>query len=269
MEKQNKEMRCVSYSTATSYPIKEIASELKKHHRVISQKEVLFIECGQDVEGGASGIFVFIYGTAVLWGLTEAEEKAFLEVLKNYEAAPHDLPEKDMLEYRYGSTASVVDDCIILPSKDIASKLACSYGLAQSIKLAVFENIVKKTIANTRFLPEQLAKHGRIPLSKIEIQKKMGELFIERSSINLHFDALDTPEYFWDHPDQEPLYFAIVKHLDLESRVDVLNRRLDVIRDLFEVLDNELKHQHASRLEWIIIWLIVIEVVISIIKELL
>lgn len=188
MEEQLKKERCISYSTATSYPIKEIGVELKKHHRIIAHKEVLFVECGQDAEGGAKGVFIFIYGTAVMWGLSEAEEKAFLEVLKRYEVAPHDLPERDILGYRYGDAAAVIDDCIILPSKDTEDKLAYSYGLAQSIKLTVFEGIVKKTIATTQSLPEQLAKHGRIPLSKIEIQKKMGELFIERSSINLHFD---------------------------------------------------------------------------------
>jgi uncharacterized Rmd1/YagE family protein len=269
MEENFSEERCTSYSTATSYRLKEIATELRKHHHVVVHKEVLFVECGQDSEEGSKGVFIFIYGTAVMWGLSDPEERAFLEMLKNFETSPHDLPEKEILGYIYGDSPTVVDDIIVLPTKTIESKLAYSYGLSQSIKLTLFERIVKKTIATTQFLPEQLAKYGRIPLSKKEIQKKMGELFIERSSINLHFDALDVPEYFWDHPEQEPLYFAVVKHLDLESRVGVLNRRLDVIRDLFEVLDNELKHQHASRLEWIIIWLIVMEVAISIAKELL
>ncbi len=269
MEQEFKEERCVSYSTATSYALKEVAAELKKHHRIIASKEVIFAECGKDAGNGATGIFIFAYGTTVMWGLTDIEERAFIEILKKFEDGPQDFPDKEILGYRYGDTSSVIDDCIVLPSKDIEDKLACSYGLAQSTQLVAFERIVKKTIDTTRFLPEQLAKHGRIPLSKKEIQKKMGELFIERTSINLHFDALDIPEYFWDHPDLEPLYAMIVKHLDLESRVDVLNRRLDVIRDLFEVLDNELKHQHDSRLEWIIIILILFEVVISLLKELL
>ena len=91
----------------------------------------------------------------------------------------------------------------------------------------------------------------------------MGELFIERSSVNLHSDILDIPEFFWDHSEVEPLYTMIANHLDLETRLEVLNQRLDIVHDLFEMLGNELNHQHSSKLEWIIIWLIVIEVILT------
>jgi uncharacterized Rmd1/YagE family protein len=269
MEDEFIEERCVSYSTASSYRIKDIATQLKQNHKIISYKEVCFVECGHDLYEGIKGIFVFTFGTVVMWGLSEGEEKAFLEILSMHSEGISDPIETDRLGYRYGTMPSAKDDCIVLPSKDIEDKLACSYGLAQSTKLTVFEGIVKKTIQTTKYLPEQLSKYGRIPLSKNEIQKKIGELFIERSSINLHFDVLDLPEYFWDHPELEPLYAIVVQHLDLKSRVDVLNRRLDVIRDLFEVLGDELNHQHASRLEWIIIFLIMFEVAISLLKELL
>jgi uncharacterized Rmd1/YagE family protein len=36
------------------------------------------------------------------------------------------------------------------------------------------------------------------------------------------------------------------------------------VHELFEMLGNELNHQHSSRLEWTIIWLIIIEVGLSI-----
>jgi uncharacterized Rmd1/YagE family protein len=49
----------------------------------------------------------------------------------------------------------------------------------------------------------------------------------------------------------------------------VLYKRLDVIHELFEMLGNELNHQHSSRLEWTIIYLIVIEVVLTVAKDLL
>ena len=95
----------------------------------------------------------------------------------------------------------------------------------------------------------------------------MGELFIERSSVNLHFDILDVPEFFWEHSELEPLYRMISKHFDLATRLEVLNKKLDTIRDLFTVLVNELNHQHSSKLEWIIIWLIVIEVVVTLLRD--
>jgi len=204
---------------------------------------------------------------AVMWGITAEEEVSALATIRSLEEGAYEIREKEMMGYAYGKTASVVDDVILLPSTDLTIKLAFSHGLAQSVKLSVFEGIVKKTIGTTRYLPEQLARFGKIPLSRKEIRKKMGELFIERSSINLHFEVLDVPEYFWENSDLEPIYMLIANHLELETRVEILNQRLDVIHDLFEMLGNELNHQHSSRLEWTIILLIIFEVIISLVRE--
>ena len=135
------------------------------------------------------------------------------------------------------------------------------------MKLGTFETAIRKTFIHTKEIPEDLAKHGRIPLSRKEIRRKMGELFIERNSINLHVDVLDTPEFFWEYSELEPLYAMASNYLDIDSRVEVLNHRLDVIHELFEMLGNELNHQHSSRLEWTIIILIVLEVVITLLKD--
>ena len=40
---------------------------------------------------------------------------------------------------------------------------------------------------------------------------------------------------------------------------------MDIIRELLEVLNQQLEHHHASHLEWIIIWLIVAEVVVEVV----
>ncbi len=78
---------------------------------------------------------------------------------------------------------------------------------------------------------------------------------------------LDTPEFFWEHSELEPLYALAANYLDLEARVEVLNQRLDVIHELFEMLVNELNHQHSSRLEWTIILLIILEVVLTLLRD--
>ena len=247
--------------------MKEMAQIFRTHHRVSSFRDVIFVHFQEDEEHAETGAFIFGYGTVVMWGLSGSEEDDVLNTLRSHQEGGYDTPEREVMAYSYGRKGAVIDECIVLPSINFSAKLAFSHGLAQSVKLSVFEGIIKKTIDTTRSIPEQLSRYGRIPLSKKEIQRKMGELFIERSSINLHFDVLDVPEYFWEHSDLEPLYRLIATHLDLETRVDILNRRLGIIHDLFEVLGNELNHQHASRLEWIIIVLILIEVALSLFRD--
>ena len=59
----------------------------------------------------------------------------------------------------------------------------------------------------------------------------------------------------------------VANYLDIETRVEVLNQRLDVVHELFQMLGSELNHQHSSRLEWTIIWLIIIEVILTLLKD--
>jgi hypothetical protein len=64
------------------------------------------------------------------------------------------------------------------------NQLAVSFGLGQSAKLSVFERTTESTIANTRHIPEELAATGHISLSRNEISRRVGQLFVDRSQVN-------------------------------------------------------------------------------------
>ena len=200
-------------------------------------------------------------------GHLERERDFFLGLVQDFEHQHSDEVETDEFTYVLGDAPKVIDDEITLPTLDVLTKLAVSHAMAQSVKLGTFEVALHKTFNLTKTIPEDLANYGKISLSRREIRRKMGELFIERSSINLHVDVLDTPEFFWDYPEIEPFYTLVAKYLDLGKRVEVVNQRLDVVHELFEMLGNELNHQHSSRLEWTIIWLIIIEVILSLLRD--
>ena len=260
--------RCVAYCTATSYNLKSLFDALKAHYKATLFRDAVHIEMGEiEPQLNIRDVFCFSYGVVVFWGFDEKEELNFLKLIKPFEYHAQEPLERETMSFSFGISPKIEEEEIVLPDSDLLSRLAVSHGLAQSVKLATFENVIQKTIDTTKNIPEQLAARGRVPLSKREIRKKMGELFIERSSVNLHSDILDVPEFFWDHSEVEPLYTMVANHLDLETRLQVLNQRLDIVHDLFEMLGNELNHQHSSKLEWIIIWLIVIEVVITLLHQ--
>jgi uncharacterized Rmd1/YagE family protein len=55
-------------------------------------------------------------------------------------------------------------------------------------------------------------------------------------------------------------------YLDLKTRLDIVNRKLDVIHELYGILLDELKHRHSSFLETVVVLLIFIEIILTIIK---
>lgn len=258
-------MRCAGYCTAASYDISRLFQMLGKLGPVQLYKDTLHFQAREDKKVRGD-VFYFSYGAVVFWSFSSEEERQLLSDLREFEKDPKSRTE-DEFTYVYGDVLKIEEDEIILENKNVLTKLAVSHGIAQSVKLNMFEDSIFKTYETTKWLPEELAIKGNISLSRKAISKKMGELFIERNTINLHTEILDIPEFFWEHPELETFYRRSAHYLDINKRVDVLNRRLNVIHELFEILRNELNHQYSARLEWTIIFLIVIEVVMGVLRD--
>jgi uncharacterized Rmd1/YagE family protein len=222
----------------------------------------------KDEKGIKKDIYYLPYGVVVFWGFSEEEEKSALSSMKKFEKEPLARPEVDEFSFSYGDKLKIEDDEIVLHKKDSLTKLAISCAIGQSVKLTVFEETVTRTIEHSKQIPKDLAIRGKIPLSRRETSRKMGELFLERNYINLHTEILDTPEFFWEHSELEPFYRRVFYYLDVGKRVEILNRRLNLMHELYEILGNEINHQQSSRLEMTIIILIVIEVVLALLRDL-
>lgn len=259
-------MRCTTYCTASSYDIPLLFQALQKEGHAQLFRDVIHTYTKEERKI-TKDIFYFSYGVIVCWGCTTQEEQAILASLKQFEREPASKVEVDEFTFTQGDTMKIEEDEITLQNKSPLTKLAVSHGIAQSVKLTTFEWAIQRTIESTKKLPQDLSSKGKITLSRKEISKKIGELFMERNFINLHTEMLDTPEFFWNHPELEPFYRRTAHYLDINKRVEVLNRRLKVVHELFEILSNEINHQHSSRLEWTIIILIVIEVMIALFRE--
>ena len=246
--------------------IKPLYERMRISYKATLYRDVLhlFVE----KEGVQFEAFFFPYGVSIFWGASqEMALRMIKEEVEALEESHREEVETDLFTYCYGDTAKIVEDEIVLTNQDVLTKLAVSHGIAQSVKLGTFESSIQKTYNSTKTLPENLAVHGKIPLSRKEIRRKIGELFIARNSINLHMDVLDTPEFFWEYPELESLYMLTANYLDISRRVEVLNQRMDVLHNLFVMLGNELNHLHSSRLEITIILLIVAEVTIALMKD--
>lgn len=260
-------MRCTGYCTAAGYDNVRLFQFLQVTGTSQLYRDVIHTQ-PKDDKGIKRDIYYFPYGVTVFWGFSEEEEKAILSLLRKFEREPLSKIELDEFSFSYGDKMKIVEDEIVLQKKDPITKLAISYAIGQSVKLTVFEEKIALAVEQTKFLPKNLAQKGKILLSRKETSQKMGELFLERNYINLHAEILDTPEFFWEHSELEPFYRRTTHYLDVTKRVELLNRRLNLLHELFEILGNELNHQHSARLEMTIIILIVIEVILAVLRDL-
>ena len=201
-------------------------------------------------------VFLFDYGTVVIWGMTLSQETRFLADISRFEAeklAPADIQTENFnFYYTREYQARIYNDFISLrEKKNYMTKLAISHALAQSVKTSLFEDLLATTIMTTQPLPEQIALTGSINMSRREIHQQIGQLFILRINIHLQGSVLDSPELMWAEPSLEPVYVAVRSYLEMDQRVGLLTERLSVIGDLLAVLKDQVGTKHGEYLEWI------------------
>ncbi|EPQ53653.1 DUF155-domain-containing protein [Gloeophyllum trabeum ATCC 11539] len=213
-------------------------------------------------------IFIFEYGTVVIWGMSEAQEKRFLSSIKRFEVeklAPDDIEMED-LNYYYANYSRIYNDVITLrKGSSYMTKLSLSHALSQSVKISLFESLISATIEETKDIPEIMGETGKIGMPHKEIMRKMGELFLLRTNINSVGSVLDSPEVFWTYPDLQPLYDAARSYLEIPQRINLLNTRVEVLQDMLQLLKESVSSRHSERLEQIVIALIGVEIVLGII----
>ena len=69
-------------------------------------------------------------------------------------------------------------------------------------------------------------------------------------------------------PNYEPIHSLTAKLQDMQSRQNILNKRLMIVEKLYSILSEELNVKLSSKLETIIIVLIAIEVILGLTTQL-
>ncbi|KAG2213855.1 hypothetical protein INT47_001124 [Mucor saturninus] len=284
---RNELSRATAYCTASAYHMDDLFKYLRSKRRTNSTAPKRFDECvytpytlnplpPSSLKKGQTSVlilpemFLFDYGVVVFWGMTLEEELSILKELEPFEEEQLEPDDVETEEFRYYYNEyyqpRIYNDIITLrhPSNYLV-KLTISHAIAQSVKMTLFERLIDDTINDTKYIPQVMAESGNIQMSRTAITKKVGQLFIMRINVNLVSNILDTPEIFWSEPVLEPLYSAIRSYLEISQRVELLNQRVEVISDLLEMLKDHLNSSHGEHLEWIVIWLIGMEILVAVI----
>lgn len=221
---------------------------------------------------GGKEIFIFEFGAIVFWGYQQSEVDVLLDLAMEYivkgrlSEAEFEAGEDDMafVTSFEAESITIANDVIVLPDRTtVKSRLAVSFAIAQSSVLSIFEARIETKIEAYKYIPETLAQLGRVKLSPKELGNMIGEVFVIRHDVNLHSEILDIPDYFWKENTVEPLYRMTAMYLEMEPRTEVLNKRLDLLRELLRLLQHQHENAHAVTLEWIVIWLIVVSVILE------
>jgi uncharacterized Rmd1/YagE family protein len=250
----------------------EIATDIAQFPN--EESEVLLMK----TKVGDLDCFIMEIGVIVCWGCTRPELGMLAGYLKKYVENIHEISSQAMYEDDFvyipaslrgpgsgGTRLSYIRGDVIYLSTDSAlERLAYAYAIAQSTKLDGYEDQVSKAIAVVKDIPEKIVKSGEVGMTSLELNQRIGELYIHRSNLNLHSDILDMPNCLWDLDVVSSVYRLCRKYQDIEKRLQILNHRLDVMKDMYEMVQSELNIKDYTRLELTVVLLIVVEVIIDV-----
>jgi len=242
-------------AASNSYNAQHIESNFTQNMQVVPlNKDIMLLKIGR------KDCFVFGFGCLVCWGCSPQEAKKAKTTLSTFLVKP--LAAQDIDEDNLDITNKTGDIFLSCQEPPTFERVALAYALAQSVRLGSLEIRIDRSIAQTRSIPDTMARSGHVSLSSEGVTRMMGALLVLRHQVNLETDILDTPEFFWDYDTYEPLYLSCRHHLELDRRVSILNQRFEVLQDLFDALEGELNERHGNRLEWVVIFLCAFEALV-------
>lgn len=211
-------------------------------------------------------LFASSFGVLTFCNFTHDEIKSILKRLDIKEAYSY---ETALLNQDY---PMVVDETIDKPyidshtikynkfNKSIASII--SLVLSQSVGLEKRERSLEAKMIDSKRIYDKI-ENLKIKDRK-ELMKFAGSIAKERFAILNQLYLLDKPDIAWDDNELESLYNQLSAHLELKNRFDVIEYKIAHLKESVELATDMVNQKSSEFLEWIIIWLIVIEIIFTI-----
>lgn len=254
--------------------LQPILKSLNYEFKIIVPEQVIYAKVpSTHPQSDIKELIFLANGTIVGWNISEEE---ILKVVPNflpsieeqyeYESDEFDYIELDELppNPKNNGNSYMINDMIIIqnesPYKRILDKIAFSIGLSRSTRVSILENSLENFLKMTKINSKNLSKGLKITSNEHEILKLTGKLFLLRGKLNLYNELIDTPDLYWSEPTLEKIYQQISTNLDINSRISILNRKLDYATEEQRAFLSLLNERKSTRLEWTIIILILIEV---------
>jgi required for meiotic nuclear division protein 1 len=245
-----------AYDIARSINLTELKTA--KLGNIICEDPLIFQEKDQYLA-------VFDFGVAVFFGYDKPEiARRVQEIKENTIGYKTDYSKDDFILHVgtiEGSTLPTKEELTVENLKLDNIKLV-SIVLARSVSLEYFENLINKSLEKLTDIVQSLASKGKTGEPESRLSKEVGVSLVIEHELAYNLEILEEPEVLWEGGRKiENLYRTLAKTFELESRVQILEKKIDIVSKTNRFLIDQLQARRASLLELIIILLIVFEIV--------
>ncbi|MGB5498134.1 MAG: RMD1 family protein [Maribacter sp.] len=246
----------VAYQISTSVHIRQ--------SRVLLPLLVLFVDSDEIYlkNGEDKFIYIFQYGMVSFFNHEQVEIHEILTKLSSASKGniQDQLSEKIQVEVVQGQQ-NVSFDKVVLPDFDTESIRMVMLNTSQSVALNRYSDITEQLLEETNEHTKYLEQHGRLDIGGNKLKRFIGKVLNIKNQISENLYIFDAPDVTWENEKLNQLNQELQRTFDLKDRYRNIHERTEIIKENLELFKDIMYHRESSRLEWIIIILIFVEVI--------
>jgi required for meiotic nuclear division protein 1 len=254
------QIKIEAIQVAESFNIKKLRSEYLSEVFTSSTSEIFYAQDNHRY------LYIFDYGVVVFANYEAIEKSKFIQFVKAYANVEvnENLSEEYNIQTDDTVSKSIVKDNFVTISRVDPSILRIiMLNTGQSVALEYYEVLTNNLITSAKEYILELELKGRISISKINLLKYIGKVLNVKNSIIDNLYILDDPNLVWDDEELNVLNRQLKANFDINTRFKDLDYRLQIVEDNLKLFTDVLNVRESSRLEWVIIILIALEIVIA------
>ena len=257
------QVKIEALQVAESINIKKFRADFQAEEHSGTNAEVFY-----DLSDVSRYLFVFDYGVVVFANYDALAKSEFIRFVKNYAANVVDL---DLFEeYQIAvdekiEKAVVKNNYVSVPHLSPHILRIVMLNIGQSVALEYYETLTDQLITSSKHHISELERNGKLSISKSNLLKYIGKVLNVKNSIVDNLYILDDPNLVWDDEELNVLNRNLKANFDINPRFKDLDYRLQIVEDNLKLFTEVLNYRESSRLEWVIIILIFIEIILSIV----
>jgi len=215
-------------------------------------------------------VYLYYFGGVVFLDCTDEIIRDFsremAKITENFKGFPNiKYQEHYSLRIESGGALTITNDCAVMPHPDRAFIDIIAFVIAKSVALERIEAQVDKVLDEMEGLIA-LLDQGRLGIPDKRLAKLASKILNFKYRSIAYIMVLDKPEITWDNPEANRLYLTMANLFEMNQRYLDIRHKSETLMDITEVFTSLSHARRSSRLEWIIIILIAIEIVLFLLE---
>ncbi|PNQ75175.1 hypothetical protein C1T31_03295 [Hanstruepera neustonica] len=246
----------VAYQVADTINIKQCKEQLP-WQLLFQDSDELYFKKSDD-----QFLYIFHYGMVSFFNMSSQEIDLVLQDIKPFfRNAISEKHAEDIQVEIVPNTLKVTFEKVILPTLSSEMVRLVMLNASQSVALNNYSEITENLLIETNEHTLFLEKKGKLDISGNKLKRFIGKILNIKNKISENLYIFDSPDITWEDEQLNKLNLDLKQTFDLKDRYHLIHDRIDIIKENLELFKDIMDHKESSKLEWIIIILILVEVV--------